>query len=153
MGSMGAALAGASSAGAAGVASMSGMGSRLPFVSRLMEALGLGALNSLPDTVLRPVLIAVLALAIGTALVGFLGHRRPQVLLVTVLSATVTYPSIYLWMSEPLYIMSLAGMLAGGVWGVFLARSSQGIGVTSGGGAMTDVETLALRVKGIHCAG
>lgn len=32
------------------------------------------------------------------------------------------YVSIYVWMSEPLYFVSLAGLLAAGVWSIFLKR-------------------------------
>lgn len=36
------------------------------------------------------------------------------------------YVSIYVWMSEPLYFVSLAGLLAAGVWSIFLTRKPSG---------------------------
>lgn len=136
MGSMGAAAVAAGAAGATSVAGMAGMGSMAtmadstappaaataPFLTSLLQQIGLGFLNQVPDSVLRPVFIVLLLLSISTAYLSFRSHGRPQALLLTALSGALLYSGIYLWMSELLYSVGLVGMLGAAVWGLVLAK-------------------------------
>jgi hypothetical protein len=128
MSSMAAALAAAGAAAGAGAASMAGMASAagetnaLPLLPRLFERLGLGVLNKLPNQILQPLLIFLLALSVGTAYLAHRGHRRPQALILSTASAVVMYLSIYVWMSDPLYWLSLSGLIGAGLWSIYLAR-------------------------------
>lgn len=132
MGSMGAAIA----VGAVGATSVAGMGgmaamadttalpaaATAPFLTRLLEQAGLGLLNQVPDSVLRPVFIVLLLVSLGTAYGSFRSHRRPHALLLTAFSGAVLYASIYIWMNELLYSVGFAGMLGAAVWGLVLAK-------------------------------
>lgn len=93
-----------------------------PFLTLLLEQVGLGFLNQIPDTVLRLIFIMLLLLSVGTAYVSFRSHRKPQALLLTVFSGALLYASIYVSMNEPLYYIGFAGMLGAAVWGLILAR-------------------------------
>lgn len=136
MGAMGAAAGAAGAVAATGVAGMAGMGGMgemadteaaqaavaMPFPTLLLEHVGLGFLNQVPDPVLRPIFVTLLLVSIGTAYLSFRTHKSPQALLLTALSGGLLYGSIYIWMSEPLYYASFTGMLGAALWGLFLAR-------------------------------
>ncbi len=131
MSSMAAALAAVGAAAGAGAASMAGMASTagetkaLPLLPRLFERLGLGLLNSLPNQILQPLLIVLLALSVGTAYLAYRGHHRPQALILSGASAVVMYLSIYVWMSDPLYLLSLSGLIGASLWSLYVARHLQ----------------------------
>ena len=131
MSSMTAALAAAGVAAGAGAASMAGMASAtgndsaLPLLPRLFERLGLGLLNRLPNQILQPLLIVLLAMSVGTAYLAYRGHLRPQALILAGASAVMMYLSIYVWMSDPLYLLSLSGLIGAGLWSLYLARHLQ----------------------------
>ncbi len=131
MSSMAAALAAAGAAAGAGAASMAGMASAagetnaLSLLPRLFERLGLGLLNRLPNQILQPLLIVLLALSVGTAYLAYRGHHRPQALTLAGASAVVMYVSIYVWMSDPLYLLSLSGLIGAGLWSIYLVRHLQ----------------------------
>jgi len=131
MSSMAAALAAAGAAAGAGAAGMAGMASAvgetsaLSLLPRLFERLGLGLFNRLPNQILQPLLIVLLALSVGTAYLAYRGHRRPHVLILTSASAVVMYLSIYVWMSNPLYLLGLSGLIGAGLWSIYLARHFQ----------------------------
>jgi hypothetical protein len=131
MSSMGAALAAAGTAGGAGAIGMAGMSgadlsrngaSAFLLLPRLFDRLGLDFLNQVPNAVAQPLLAAVLAISAVTAYLAYRGHRRPHSLALTLGSGIAMYLSIYVWMSEPLYFLSLVGLLAAAVWNIFLAR-------------------------------
>jgi hypothetical protein len=131
MSSMAAALTAAGAAAGAGAASMTGMASvagetnALPLLPRLFEHLGLGLLNRLPNQILEPLLIVLLALSVGTAYLAYRGHHRTQALILTGASAVVMYISVYVWMSDPVYLLSLSGLIGAGLWSLYLARHLQ----------------------------
>lgn len=138
MSSMAAATAGAGAAAGAAAASMGAMGTMggmptaapdasvastsLGLLPRLFETVGLGVLNRVPNEVAQPVLAALLALTIGAAYLSYRGHRRPWVPGLTIVAALAMYASIYVTMSELLYFVSLAGLLATASWAMLLAR-------------------------------
>lgn len=107
---------------------MAGMGSMaanaqssgLLFLPRLFDRLGLGALSRLPNTILQPLLIGLLMVSMGAALVAYQGHRRPYTLTFAVTSALAMYISIYVWMSDLLYLSSMLGQLGAGIWAMYL---------------------------------
>ncbi len=126
---------GASAAGTAGMGSMSGMagpvsGSAAPtslsFLPGLLESVGLGFLNQVPNEVLQPLLIVLLTITVTAAFVAYRGYGRPHALVLTVVSAVAMYGSIYVWMSDLAYLASLAGLIGAAVWGVYLARHPAG---------------------------
>lgn len=131
MSSMGAALAAVGTAGGAGAAGMAGMGtsssgaSAFFLIPRFFDRVGLDFLNQVPNAVAQPLLVALLAISLVASYLAYRGHRRPYSLVLTLVSSAVMYISIYVWMSEPLYFVSLAGLLTAGVWGVFVARQPQ----------------------------
>jgi hypothetical protein len=111
MGSMGAMAAGSTAAG------MSGMGAAAtstahdtPVLTRALEALGLGALTQIPNTVLQPLLIALLAITIVSALWRALGARTTSAIVLatlTILSGIGLYISIYAFASTAGYWIAL----------------------------------------------
>ncbi len=127
-------MAAAGAAASAGVAGMASMGSMsgtgdapgsadgLSFLPELLERLGLGLLNSLPNEILQPLLVVLLTVTVGAAYVGNRGHGRSHALVLSRLSAVIMYLSIYVWMSDLLYLVSLAGLVGAGLLGLYLAR-------------------------------
>lgn len=131
MSSMAAALAAAGAAagaGAAGTGAMGGMGNgasasgAVSALPGLLEGLGLGSLNRLPNEVLQPLLVVLLTLSVGSAYLAYRGHGRPPALVLAAVSAVAMYAGIYVSMSDALYLAGLIGMLAASAWGVVLAR-------------------------------
>lgn len=111
MGSMGAMAAGSTAAG------MSGMGAAAtstahgtPVLTRSLDALGLGALTQIPNTVLQPLLIVLLAITIASALWRALGARTTSAIVLatlTILSGIGLYISIYAFASTTGYWIAL----------------------------------------------
>lgn len=132
MSSMGAVLAAAGAAGGAGATSMAGMAAQAGQASaflilpRFFDRIGLDVLNNVPNGVAQPLLVALLTITLVASYIAYLGHRRLYTPALTLASSVAMYVSIYVWMSEPLYFVSLAGLLAAGVWGLFLARAPRG---------------------------
>lgn len=133
MSSMGAAVAAAGAAGASGAAGMAGMGSMdTPggassfVIARLFDRLGLDALNHLSNAIAQPLLVALLTISLVASCLAYRGHRRLYIPVLTLASSVAMYVSIYVWMSEPLYFVSLGGLLAAGVWSIFLTRKPSG---------------------------
>lgn len=126
MGSMGAAVAVAGATGAAGAAGMVGMssvsGAGLPLTTVLLSAVGLDVLNHVPEAVLRPIFIALLLVSAASAYLAYRTSGRPGPLAFTVASGLSLYSGIYIWMSEPLYYLGFAGMLAAAGWAIVAAR-------------------------------
>lgn len=131
MSSMAAALAAAGAAvgaGAAGVGSMGTMGGlsaeggASSFLPGLFERLGLAFLNALPNEVLQPLLVVLLTVSVGASYLAYRGHRRLPPLGLALVAAPLMYASIYVGMSDPLYLASLAGLLGSGLWGLAFAR-------------------------------
>ncbi len=121
----------AAAAGATGMAGMGGMNgaespqanpSVLSALANGLERLGLGFLNRIPNGILQPLLILLLSVSMGAAWVAYRGHRRPQALILTLMSTVLMYLSIYLWMSEVVYFLSLVGLIGAGLLGMYLAR-------------------------------
>jgi hypothetical protein len=133
MSSMGAAIAAATAAVGASATGMAGMGAAQAspsgslWLTRLFETMGLGILNRLPNEVAQPLLAALLVISIGAAYVASRGHRSSGALVLTLGSAMVMYTSIYIWMSELVYFLSLAGIVVAAIWGFFLARGTRAI--------------------------
>lgn len=125
MSSMAAASA-AVGAGAMGVAVMRSAGSMedpgSAFLTRIFDSIGLGVLNRMPNGIAQPLLLALLTMSIVLAYVAYRGHRTLHALILSLASALIMYPSIYVWMSEMLYFISLAGMITAAALGVVLAR-------------------------------
>lgn len=143
MSSMGVAAAAAGAAAGAAATSMAGMGgvgamagpqpsfaqtSAFFLVPRLFESVGLRFLNHVPNEVAQPFLVLLLGLSVGTGYLAYRAHRQPQVLALTVASGLAMYVSIYVWMSEAVYFLSLPALLAAGIWGLFLARKPEKAG-------------------------
>jgi hypothetical protein len=135
MSSMGAALAVAGTAGGAGAVGMTGMGSlgasstgasAFFIVPRFFDRIGLGILNQVPNAVAQPLLVTLLTMSLVTSYLAYRGHRRLYVPALTLASSVAMYVSIYAWMSEPLYFVSLAGLVSAGVWSIFLTRKPSG---------------------------
>lgn len=128
MGSMGAAVAAAGASGAAGAAGMAGMssasGAGAPFATVLLGAVGLDFLNHVPDPVLRPIFIALLLLGAASAYLVYRTSGRVGPFALTVASGLALYSGIYAWMSEPLYYLGFAGILAAAAWAIVAARRS-----------------------------
>jgi hypothetical protein len=134
MSSMAAALGAAGAAAGAGTTSMAAMGSMsgigaastssaaLPLLPTVLERMGLGLFNQLPNEVLQPLLVVLLLASLATAYLAYRGHARPSALILTAVSGVVMYLSIYAWMSDALYVVSLVGLVAGGLWGLYLTR-------------------------------
>lgn len=124
-GASGAGMAGMGSTGGAAEAPSSMTGSS--FLSVLFERLGFGALSRIPNEILQPLLVVLLTVATATAFLAYCGHGRPHALLLTAVSAAAMYSSIYIWMSDPIYLLSLGGLLGAGLWGIYLAAHSRQI--------------------------
>ena len=134
MSSMAAALAAAGAAAGAGATSMAGMGSMsgmgatptgsaaLPLLPSVLERIGLGFFTQLPNEILQPLLVVFLLASFATAYLAYRGHGRPAALILTALSGVVMYLSVYVWMSDVLYVVSLVGLVAAGFWGLYLTR-------------------------------
>ena len=120
------AAAGAGATSMAAMGSMSGMGAAptssaaLPLLPSLLERIGLGPFNQLPNEVLQPLLVVFLLASLASAYLVYRGHGRPSALILTTLSGVLMYLSIYVWMSDVLYVLSLIG--GAGFWGLYLAR-------------------------------
>lgn len=129
MSSMAAALAAAGGATAAGAAGMGGMGGMDPsggagsVLPALLERLGLGFLSTLPNEVLQPLLLVLLAATVGSAYLAYRGHGRPGALATSAASAIALYAGIYVWMSDALYLAGLAGLVIASVRGIALTRA------------------------------
>jgi hypothetical protein len=132
MSSMGAALAAAGTAGGAGALGMAGMGSignsssgasAFFLIPRFFDRVGLDILNQVPNGVAQPLLVALLTISLVASYLAYRGHRRLYTPALTLASSVAMYVSIYVWMSETLYFVSLAGLLAAGVWSIFLTRN------------------------------
>lgn len=135
MSSMGAALAAAGTAGGAAAAGMAGMGSSgmssaeasaFFLIPRFFDRVGLDFLNQVPNAVAQPLLVALLTISLVASYLAYRGHRRLYAPALTLASSAAMYVSIYVWMSEPLYFVGLAGLLAAGVWSIFLTRRPSG---------------------------
>jgi hypothetical protein len=134
MSSMAAALTAAGAVAGAGSTSMAGMGSMpmtgaspagsaaLPLLPSLLERIGLGFLNKLPNEFLQPLLALFLLASLATAYLAYREHGRHSALILTALSGVVMYLRIYVWMSEVLYVLGLIGLVAAGLWGLYLTR-------------------------------
>lgn len=70
----------------------------------------------------QPLLVALLTISLVAAYIAYRGHRRVYSLALTLASSAAMYISIYVWMSELLYFVSLVVLLAAGVWSIFLTR-------------------------------
>jgi len=127
MSSMATALAATSTAGAgaAGMSGMAAMGSSgaLSVLPAVFDAVGLGALNHLPNELLQPLLVLFLALSVASAYLASRSHGQRGPLFVSAASAALMYVSIYGLMSDALYLLSFGGLLAAAVWGLRLGRA------------------------------
>ncbi len=93
------------------------------FITQLLQNVGLGVLTQIPDTVLRPLFIALLVLGIIGAYLAYRTHRQIGPLILTVLASVMLYVGIYIVISDPLYYLGLAMLLVGTVWN-FLSHHS-----------------------------
>jgi hypothetical protein len=134
MSSMGAALAATGTAGGAGAVGMAGMGgmgtpsggASAFLISQFFDRVGLDLLNQLPNAIAQPLLVTLLTLSLAASYLAYRGHRRLYTPALTLASSTAMYVSIYVWMSEALYFISLAGLLAAGIWSILLTRKPPG---------------------------
>jgi hypothetical protein len=94
----------------------------LPLLPSLLERIGLGFSNQLPNEVLQPLLAVLLLVSLATAYLAHRGQGQRSALLLTAFSGVVMYLSIYVWMSDLLYVLSLIGLVVGGLWGLYLTR-------------------------------
>lgn len=135
MSSMVAALGAAATAGGAGAVGMAGMGSTgtssngasaFLIIPRFLDRVGLDFLNQVPNAVAQPLLVALLTISLVASYIAYRGHRQLYIPALTVASSAAMYLSIYVWMSELLYFVSLAVLLAAGVWSMFVTRKPKG---------------------------
>lgn len=125
MGSMGA-MGIAASAGAAATGSMAGMDgmgvtptpSHVAITTQFLQSIGLGSLTQIPDTILRPVFIVLLAIGVVGSYVAYRNHRHIGPLLTVVSASILLYIGIYILPSDGLYYFSLALLLLGSVWNI-----------------------------------
>lgn len=117
------AAAGAAAAGAEGMASMSG--TALSFIPGLLDAVGLGALNHWPNEVLQPLLVVFLVLSVLVTYLASRTYGRTGPFVLSVASAVLMYASIYVVMSDTLYLSSLVGLVGAGAWGIVLSRRTR----------------------------
>ena len=115
MASMGAMAATASAtAGMAGMGTAAATTPHLPAITHALQAVGLGGLTRLSNTVLQPLLIVMLLITVGATLWRARAARTgPAValVLVTVAAAAGLYASIYLAVSEAGYWSALVVLL------------------------------------------
>ncbi len=117
MGAMAAASAGAAVGGMAGMgAAATGTVRHVAFTTALLQQVGLGALTSIPDAVLRPIFVVLLALGIGGAYLAYRLHRQGGPLLLTIGASILLYIGIYIVVADPLYYLGLLLLLAGTIW-------------------------------------
>ncbi len=105
----------AASGAAMGAMSAASTGS-VPFITLIFQAVGLGFLLLLPSTFYQIVLVTVLVVTIAISYFSYGGHKSPGPLGLTVTSSLLLYGSIYFFISEPLYWVSFALLLASGIW-------------------------------------
>ncbi|MHB8629727.1 MAG: MerC family mercury resistance protein [Aggregatilineales bacterium] len=125
MGSMGA-MGIAASVGAAATSSMAGMegiGTTPPpthaaFTTQLLQSIGLGALTQIPDSVLRPIFVALLVVGIVGSYLTYHVHKHIGPLLLTMLASALLYIGIYVSASDLLYYVSLVLLLIGSGWNI-----------------------------------
>jgi len=120
MGSMGAVAAASAGAAASGMAGMgaaaTGAVGHGAFTTALLQQVGLGALTSIPDAVLRPLFVVLLALGIGGTYLAYRTHRQRGPLLLTSGASILLYIGIYIVVADPLYYLGLGLLLAGIIW-------------------------------------
>lgn len=127
------AAAGAADAGLSGMAGMAtgaattGGPSKFLRLARFFEFIGLKSLTQVPNALAQPVLIVALLISVGASYIAYRRHNKLAVPVLTLISAVIMYGSIYIWMSEALYFISLMGLLAIAVWTFLLARRYGGI--------------------------
>lgn len=125
MGSMGA-MGIAASAGAAAtgrMAGMDGMGtapSHIAITTQFLQSIGLGILTQIPDTILRPVFVLLLAVGIIGSYIAYRNHHHIGPLLVVVGASVLLYIGIYVSPSDGLYYFSLALLLIGSIWNILV---------------------------------
>jgi hypothetical protein len=118
--------AGAGASSMAQIGRMSGIGAAptgsaaRPLLPTLLDRIGLAFFDQLPNAILQPLLVVFLLASVATACLAYRGYGRPWALILTALSGVFMYASIYVWMSDALYVVSLIGLVAGGFWGVYL---------------------------------
>lgn len=113
MGSMGASLAaGASSA----MAVMGALPASTPLLTQLLVSLGLGFLTRIPDSILQPLLILVLAATFALSYLTFRSDGLAGPFALTLIAGLLLYASIYAWFSESLYWLSFIALLAAPAW-------------------------------------
>lgn len=112
--------------GSVATVSMVGMSSGLSTLGVFLQAVGLGFLTTIPDSILRPILIFVIAINIIGA---YLSYRKQRYLVpfsLTIIGAILLYPSIYIFPFELLYYFSLILLLIATVWNISLYRKTNG---------------------------
>ena len=136
MSSMAAAVTAAGASAGAGATSMAGMGSMgaaaagssaLLVLPGLLDRIGLGFFNQLPNDILQPLLVIFLLASLATSYLAYRRHGQLWALILTALGGMVMYLSIYVWMSDALYIVSLIGLVAAGLSGLFLSSRPTGV--------------------------
>ncbi len=117
MGAMAAASAGAAAGGMAGMgAAATGAVGHDAVTTALLPQVGLGGLTGIPDAVLRPLLVVLLALGIGGTYLAYRTHRQGGPLLLTIGASILLYSGIYVVVADPLYYLGLGLLLAGILW-------------------------------------
>jgi len=112
MGQMGATIA---ATGSAGMMAM-GATQTVPFITSMLQAIGLGFLVALPDAILRPALIIILAITIFGSWISFKAHNNPKPFALTIFGSISVYSSIYIFVSEMFYWISFALLLVAAIW-------------------------------------
>ena len=113
-------------AAAAGGAAMGAMSAAatgsVPFITLVFQALGLSFLLTIPAVVFQGLLVVVLVFTTVSSFISYRLHRRLALLGLTVVGTALLYGSIYILVSEPLYWVAFALMLASAVWSAVIER-------------------------------
>lgn len=95
-------------------------------VGVVLQAIGLGFLTTIPDYILRPILIFVIAINLVGAYLSFRVQRYFPPFLLTLIGVVLLYPSIYIFSFETLYYFSLGVLLIATAWNVILHKRLKG---------------------------
>ena len=128
MASMGTMVAASTTGATAGMAGMGAAATSIPHVpaiTRALRTVGLGALTHVPNTMLQPLLLVLLVVAIGSALWRARDTQTVQALtlaLLVIAAAAGLYASIYVMVSETGYWIALAALLLASVLSAWSGR-------------------------------
>ena len=125
MGAMAAASAAGATVGMAGMGAASASAPHVPLVTRALRAVGLAGLTQVSNTVLQPLLIVLLLIAIGAALWRARSARTAwatALAMLILMAAAGLYVSIYVTVSETGYWIALAVLIVASILSAWAGR-------------------------------